>query len=188
MATLDAVDTETVCAIARTALAAAVTGRRVEPEDPGRPALRERCGCFVTLKLDGNLRGCLGCFTAETPLYQTVAEYTYLSAREDPRFAGARLTPEDLTGVAIDISVLSPLRPCPDPEAIALGVDGIYVVSGGRTGCFLPQVATETGWTVEEFLGHCCRDKAGLDWDAWRRPDTTVMTFTADVFACPPAG
>lgn len=179
---LDSEDKRALGGIAREALAAAVTGRRYEPEDPGRPALREKRGCFVTLKTGGALRGCLGCFASERPLYETVAEYAGYSATEDPRFAGNRIRPGELSGVAVDISALTPLETCAEPERIVPGVHGIYVKSGARSGCFLPQVATEMSWGVEEFWGHCCRDKAGLDWDAWRRPGTTVMVFTAEVF------
>lgn len=170
--------------IVREALAAAVQGNPYQPDDPGRPALLEKCGCFVTLTTGGRLRGCLGCFTSESPLYQTAAMYARHSALEDPRFADCRIRPAELGAVEVDVSCLSPLAVCRDPEAVRLGVDGIYVRSGGRSGCFLPQVATETQWSVEEFWGHCCRDKTGLEWDAWKHPGVKCMTFTADVFAC----
>lgn len=178
-------DREALCRIAREALGAAVDGRSYVPENPGLPGLEERRGCFVTLRTGGRLRGCLGCFVSERPLYQTVADYAAHSALEDPRFVGDRLRPEELPLVDLDISALTPLEPCADPLAIVPGVHGIYVKKGGRSGCFLPQVATEMGWDAEEFLGHCCRDKAGLEWDAWRRPGATVMTFTAEVVDCP---
>ncbi len=168
-------------AIAREALAAAVESSQYQPARPQDEALSGKYGCFVTLKTAGSLRGCIGCFTSETPLYQTVADYTRHSALEDPRFVSQRLTPRELPQTTIDISVLSPLQPCPDPEAITLGVHGIYVSKGMRSGCFLPQVATETGWTVDEYWGHCCRDKAGLGWNAWREPGIELMTFTAEV-------
>ncbi len=168
--------------IARKALTAAVGKENYFPLNPGLPALAAECGCFVTLKTRGRLRGCIGCFTAENPLWETVAEYTALSALEDPRFSGARIKKEELPEVAMEISVLSPLEECREPEKITLGVHGIYVRGSGRSGCFLPQVATETGWSVEEFWGHCCRDKAGLPWDAWKKPGVAVLTFTAEVF------
>ncbi len=180
--TLVAEDRAVLGSIARAALAAAVGGKKYAPADPGRPGLAAKCGCFVTLKTRGRLRGCIGCFTAEEPLWRTVAEYTALSALEDPRFSGARLKAPELPEVAMEISVLSPLEECREPDKITLGVHGIYVRQGGRSDCFLPQVATETGWSVEEFWGHCCRDKAGLPWDAWKNPGVTVMTFTAEAF------
>ena len=173
--------------IARQSLAAALAGKDYLP-DPGlaaSPGLRERRGCFVTLRKYGALRGCLGCFSSSEPLYLAVAAYARHSALDDPRFAGSRLSLGDLPEVEMEISALAPLRPCSDPENISLGLHGIQVSRGGRSGCFLPQVAEETGWSVEEFWGHCCRDKAGLAWDAWRDPATSLMTFTAEVFPCP---
>ncbi len=168
--------------IARASLAAAVEGRAYEPADPGLPALEERCGCFVTLKTNGQLRGCLGCFVSDNPLWQTVADYARHSALSDPRFTRNRLTPREVPDVEMEVSVLSPLEPCADPEAIIPGVHGIYVKRGPQSGCYLPQVATETGWGVDEFWTSCCRDKAGMPPDAWREPGTECYTFTADVF------
>ncbi len=181
---LDADDRDALGGIARAALRAALSGRGYAPENPGRPLLEERRGCFVTLKTEGRLRGCLGCFSSDQPLWRTVAEYTAFSALDDPRFARERLGPGDFDRVAMEVSALTPLAPCADPAGIALGVHGIYVRKGGMSGCFLPQVATEQGWGVEEFWGHCCRDKAGLAWDAWREPGADVRTFTAEAFSC----
>lgn len=176
---------KTLGAIARAALAAAVRDKAdYAPPAPDNPALLAKCGCFVTLKTGGGLRGCIGCFTSDKPIYQTVAEYTRHSALEDPRFGSNRLRPEELDKVEMDVSVLTPLRECRDPMAVRLGVDGIYVRKGMRSGCFLPQVAEETGWTLEEFWGHCCRDKAGLDWDAWKKPGVELSTFTAVIIDC----
>ncbi|MFW5915583.1 MAG: AMMECR1 domain-containing protein [Planctomycetota bacterium] len=79
------------------------------------------------------------------------------------------------------MSVLSPLEKTGDPMELELGTHGIYVQKGRRTGCFLPQVATETGWSKEEFLQRCCSGKAGLSPDAWKDPDTDVYLFTAEV-------
>lgn len=154
-------------------------GEEYLPADPGLAELEMKCGCFVTLKTQGNLRGCLGCFTSPEPIWKTALAYARHSALDDPRFGGRRLRADELDRVEVSISVLSPLAPCADPEAIRLGVDGIYVKSGGRSGCFLPSVARETGWGVEDFWGHCCQDKAGLEWDAWRRPGVELYTFTA---------
>jgi uncharacterized protein len=81
--------------------------------------------------------------------------------------------------------VLSPLERTTDPLSLRLGVDGIYIRRGYAAGCFLPQVATETGWTTEEFLSQCCSHKAGLPPDAWKDPKTEVYLFTAEVFGSP---
>ncbi len=143
--------------------------------------LDSKSGCFVTLKTHGQLRGCIGCFVSEEPLYKTLAVYARASALEDPRFSGRRISEEELAEVDIDISVLSPLIKCDNPEGIILGEDGIYIVSQYGSGCFLPQVATETGWSVDEFWGNCCAQKAGLAYDAWKNGGIELYTFKADV-------
>jgi AmmeMemoRadiSam system protein A len=149
------------------------------------PALLEHCGAFVTIKNHGELRGCIGNFVAHEPLYRVVQKMAYASSTQDSRFFGNQLTSKELRDIDIEISVLSPLQPIADPMKIELGKHGIYIINEklNRGGCFLPQVATETGWTKEEFLSHCARDKAGLGADAWKNdPDTKVLVFTAEVF------
>ena len=64
---------------------------------------------------------------------------------------------------------------------VELGTHGIYIKQGYRSGCFLPQVATETGWSKEEFLCQCCAGKAGLSPYAWKDPRTEVLVFTAEI-------
>jgi AmmeMemoRadiSam system protein A len=138
-------------------------------------------GAFVTLKNEGRLRGCIGTFSPSGTLPETIREMTVASSK-DPRFFDDMITAAELDQLEIQISVLSPLERTSDPLSLELGEHGIYIVSGARTGCFLPQVATEVGWSKEEFLSHCCCDKAGLAADAWRNPDTEVHLFTAEVF------
>jgi uncharacterized protein (TIGR00296 family) len=104
------------------------------------------------------------------------------SATSDPRFFANPITPRELKELDVEISVLSPLQRTDDPLSLRLGVDGIYIKKGRASGCFLPQVATETGWSKEEFLSYCCAHKAGLAADAWKDPKTEVHLFTADVF------
>jgi AmmeMemoRadiSam system protein A len=168
--------------IARQSVAAAVQGRPLPKLDESDPELQGRQGCFVTLKNAETLRGCLGHFTSTKPLWKLVNETARASATEDPRFWSYPITPDELDRLSIEISVLSPLQRISNPLAIELGVDGIYIRRGAAVGCFLPQVATETGWSKEEFLSHCCSHKAGLSPDAWRDPDTEVLTFRAEVF------
>lgn len=168
-------------AIARRSLEAAVTGRIAPEVDEDAEELRRPCGCFVTLKTRGKLRGCLGNFVSDKPLCHLVSEMTRSSALDDPRFAGNRIRPEELGDVEIEISVLSPLERIEDPLDIELGKHGIYIKRGPARGCFLPQVASEQGWTKEEFLSYCCSHKAGLSADAWRDPATEVNVFTAEI-------
>jgi uncharacterized protein (TIGR00296 family) len=91
------------------------------------------------------------------------------------------ITPKELNDLDIEISVLSPLKKTDNPLNLRLGIDGIYIKKGFASGCFLPQVATETGWNKEEFLSYCCSHKAGLKPDAWKDKNTEVYLFTADI-------
>jgi AmmeMemoRadiSam system protein A len=168
--------------LAREALEAEVAGRRPpEPPQTGGELAEER-GVFVTLTNRGRLRGCIGTFQPTRPLVGQVIEMAAEAAR-DPRFVYERITPDEVPDLTIGISVLSPLEPVEDPLSIELGVHGIYVLGpGGRGGCFLPEVADETGWTKEEFLSHCCGGKAGMAPDAWKSPDTRVLVFTTEKF------
>jgi hypothetical protein len=137
------------------------------------------CGAFVTLKEKGELRGCIGRFTSEEPLYQVIREMAVAAATQDTRFTP--VTGSEIPGLEIEISVLSPMKKIHSIDEIILGKHGIYIKKGWASGTFLPQVATETGWTREEFLGHCSRDKAGIGWNGWK--DADIFIYTAEVFA-----
>ena len=169
--------------IARTSVLSAVTGTSASDIECNEEELNAPCGCFVTLKNGEDLRGCIGQFISEKPLYQLVGEMGIASATHDSRFFSNPVTADELDEIDIELSILSPLEKTDNPSSLRLGVDGIYIVRGPRTGCFLPQVATETGWTREEFLSYCCSHKAGLEPNAWKYPETEVYLFTADVFS-----
>jgi len=171
--------------IARDAVRAAVAGIPTPKPQSDDSVLTTPCGCFVTLKSGDRLRGCIGQFISDRPLVEMVAEMARASATKDPRFFADRITVRELSRLEIEISVLSPLERTDNPQDLRLGVDGIYIKRGYASGCFLPQVATETGWTAEEFLSFCCSHKAGLPTDAWKDPKTEVYLFTAEVFNAP---
>lgn len=181
--TMNTQEKKVMLTAARAAMEAAVRGESVPVCDASEPILEERRGVFITLRSGERLRGCIGRFTPSEPLRELIPEMAVAAATEDPRFAADRITPEQLPDVTVEISVLSPLEKTDDPLSIELGVHGIYIRSGFRSGCFLPQVAIETGWTKEEFLSNCAAHKAGLPPDAWRHPDTEVLIFTAEVFS-----
>ena len=151
----------------------------VESEDT---ELNAMCGCFVTLKNGERLRGCIGQFTSDKPLVQLVVEMAAASATGDARFFDDPITEKELARLDVEISVLSPLKKTNNPLSLRLGIDGIYIKKGSAAGCFLPQVATETGWTKQQFLSYCCTHKAGLHENAWKDQDTEVYLFTAEVF------
>ncbi len=168
--------------VARDTVEAVIRREPAETPQSDDPELNAPCGCFVTLKNQGRLRGCIGNFTSEGPLIELVADMAKASATGDPRFFADPITAGELGRLDVEISVLSPLQRTDEPLSLRLGVDGIYIKKGHASGCFLPQVATETGWSKEEFLSYCCAHKAGLAADAWRNPETEVNLFTADVF------
>ena len=141
-------------------------------------SLKEKCGAFVSLHKHGHLRGCIGHFGEDRPLYEIVAEMARAAAFEDPRFQPLRR--EELDDVDIEISVLTPMRRIQSLDEFELHRHGIYIRKGYRSGTFLPQVADDVNWTKEEFVGHCSQDKAGLGWDGWR--DAELYVYEAIVF------
>jgi AmmeMemoRadiSam system protein B/AmmeMemoRadiSam system protein A len=145
------------------------------------PQLTSRAGAFVTLHKHGQLRGCIGNLIGQKPLYLTIRDMAVEAAVGDPRFPPLSLS--ELNDVDIEISVLSPMKKIRDPDNIIMETHGVLVRKGFRSGVFLPQVATETGWSKEEFLSHLCSRKAGLSPSAWKDKDTEVYIFTASVFS-----
>jgi AmmeMemoRadiSam system protein A len=147
-------------------------------------ALRRTRGAFVTLWTHGEprhaLRGCIGTLEPRDPLYRSVIKNAASAALEDPRFSPVRA--EELPGLSIEISALSPLVAVAGPEAIVVGRDGVQLEKDGRKSTFLPQVAIEQGWGVEEMLRHLAR-KAGIVTGEWRGGSLAV--FRAEVFEEP---
>jgi hypothetical protein len=166
--------------IARAAVAGCTLGRQVDAPSIDAAALPEATGAFVTLKRNGQLRGCIGTLECRGTLPGEIARVAVCAAREDPRFEPLR--GEELDGLAVEVSVLGPLEPIDpaDPDAIVIGRHGLVVEQGSRRGLLLPQVATEWGWDRETFLSQTCV-KARLPQDAWRA-GATVYRFAADVF------
>ena len=141
--------------------------KRVNIDEKTVPeSLKGQMGAFVTLKINGLLRGCIGRFVSSDPLYEVVRASAISSAFEDPRFSP--LSKEEFNKTELEITVLGPLKKINTISEIILGKHGIYIKKDFRSGTMLPQVATENGWTVEQFLGYTSRDKAGLGWDGWK--------------------
>ena len=134
-------------------------------------------GVFVTLYLNGRLRGCIGRFVSDESLHSTIREMAQSVAFQDPRFPA--LSRSEAPRVDIEVSVLSPLKKISSVDEFKLGRDGIYMIKGSHHGTFLPQVAEETGWNTEEFLGHCAQDKAGIDYNGWKEAD--LYTYQSEV-------
>jgi len=165
--------------IARQSVEAVLSGRKTGPLPQLPPRLQEPAGAFVTIRKHKQLRGCIGHIRAVYPLAQTVSRMAQAAALEDPRFPPVRK--EELPELEFEISVLSPLQPVSDVGIIQVGVHGIYMKQGARSGLLLPQVAGEYGWDRITFLEQTCR-KAHLDKDAWKDPQTHIFIFSAEVF------
>lgn len=145
------------------------------------PVLSREMGAFVTLTKGHELRGCIGSLSGKGPLYLTVSSMAIEAALRDPRFTPVEQA--ELDQIDLEISVLTPMKKVSSAEEIILGVHGVMVKKGAYSGVFLPQVATETGWTKDEFLSYLCTHKAGLDADAWKDKSTELYIFSAEVFS-----
>jgi MEMO1 family protein len=156
------------------------TGKKMELAETD-PALLKEMGAFATLHKHGQLRGCIGNIVAKQPLYLAVRDMAVEAAVDDPRFSQVDLP--ELKDIEIEISVLSPLERIGSVEKIQMGAHGVIVKKGFNSGVFLPQVATETGWSKEEFLSKLCAQKCGLAPDAWKDKSTELYIFTAEVFS-----
>ena len=140
--------------------------------------LKIKRGAFVTLKKNGELRGCIGNMSEDTPLITNVGAMTLQAAFSDTRFVP--LTHPELSQIEIEISVLTPFTRIINADEIELGHDGVIVRKGNKQAVFLPQVATEMGWSKEVFLDQLCL-KAGLNKGDWKNAE--LYTFQADVFS-----
>jgi AmmeMemoRadiSam system protein A len=156
---------------------------------PGQsaPFLREPAGCFVSLHaLEGHqLRGCVGRIDPGQPLIEALRTAS-ASVLKDPRFARNPVRLEELRSLSIEVSVLSPPRPAASPEDFEPTEEGIYLTVANRTGCFLPQVARETGWTREQLLDRLCLEKLGLAAASWRSPQARLDVFSVQVIGPEP--
>jgi len=173
-------DKEDLLKISRTTLTNLIKYNKIDKErlDDLSDNVKVNMGAFVTLKIDGNLRGCIGLFSPNYWLCDVVKEMTISSSTRDTRFN--KVTEDELDKIKIEISVLTPFKKIDNIDEIILGKHGIYMEKNSRSGTFLPQVATETGWTKEEFLGQCSSSKMGLGWKDWK--DANIYTYEAIVF------
>ena len=129
------------------------------------PKFKAHTATFVTLKIRGDLRGCIGSLAPVEPLYLSVHRNAVNAAMHDPRFSPVQSA--ELPDITVDVSILSPIRDIPNLDAFKLGQHGIILNKGMARAVFLPEVATEQGWTKEETLSYLSQ-KAGLSADAWR--------------------
>jgi AmmeMemoRadiSam system protein A len=177
---LNAQEKEVLLRIARETLEVYLkTGEIPEAKPLGiSDQLKRPSGAFVTLTRDKKLRGCIGQFNADKPLYRIIQEMAVSAATHDYRFS--KVSREELDELEIEISLLTPMHRIHSIDEIRLGTHGIYIKRGSNSGTLLPQVASQNRWNLEEFLGHCARDKAGIGWEEWK--DSEIYTYEAYVF------
>ncbi len=143
------------------------------------PECNFKRGCFVTLKKNGALRGCVGTFDTQFPLSQNLIRMAIAAAFQDLRFSP--IVKQELDQIRIEISVLGALEKARSLEEIEIGRHGIYVKLDSRVGTFLPEVAVEQKWTVPEFVTYCAKGKAGLDPDECARAE--VYRYEVEKFS-----
>jgi len=171
-------DRKTLLELARDSVAAAASD--TEPptlRNPNGP-LREKGAVFVTLRTSGELRGCIGHVQAREPLWESVRDMAAAAAQRDHRFSP--IQPQEVPGLDIELSILSPLVPL-RPEEIVVGLHGLYVKKSEVSGLLLPQVAVEWAWDRTEFLRRTF-EKAGLPYPD---PGAQIFGFTAEHFQEP---
>ena len=166
--------------IARKTIEGYIGEGRVPEFEVSDPLLKENRAVFVTLRKQGELRGCIGRTSREEPLYLAVRHMAIESATRDPRFEPVR--PDEIKDLSIEISVLSVPEKIRSVDEIVMSKHGVIVSNGSQGGVFLPKVADETGWGKEEFLNELCSQKAGLPPNCWKDPATELYTFTAQDF------
>ena len=170
-----------LCDLARWGITCGFAGKRPEGAPaPPEGRLREKLGSFVTLTRGGRLRGCIGTIIPQEELYKNVARMGFAAAFQDHRFPPLRR--EELEDTDIEVSVLGPITPCPDPEQIEVGRHGLLLRLGGASGVFLPKVPVDQGWDRAAYLENLCR-KAGLPGGSWKDPNARLFWYEALVFA-----
>lgn len=143
------------------------------------PDLELRAGVFVTIRRNGELRGCVGALTSDRPLWQMVPDRTLAAAAQDPRFPAVTRKDQPLS---LEVSVLTPLRRIPNWKQFHIG-QGAVILSGNKSGVLLPQVAAEMGWTRPEQFLEGLSLKAGLEPQAYRDARVNLYVYSAQVFS-----
>ena len=170
---------ERLLSLAREAIRDRLTRGEPTSIEESDPVLQGEFGVFVSLYVGDELRGCIGNLYARDPLWRTVREMAVGAATADPGSVPVTLT--ELRSLNIEISVIAPMRQL-TPDEVEIGACGLYVVRGPARGVLLPQVATDHGWTREQFLAEACAH-AGLGPEEWKLDGTAIYGFAADVFS-----
>jgi len=175
---LDSLDKILLLKLARRTIEQYLTSETLPLPRNLTPAMNKKRGAFVTLKKHGELRGCIGSMAEALPLYNVIGKMALQAAFNDNRFHPLEFN--ELTQIELEISVLTPVVKINNVNEIVLGRDGVVLKKGNKQAVFLPQVATEQGWSKEQFLTQLCY-KAGLNATDWE--NASLFTFRADVFS-----
>lgn len=175
---LSAEDRRAILRYARDSVRSAVL-RSPPPIASAQEVFRTSCGVFVTVHVQGKLRGCIGVVEAIEPLSVSIVHCAAGAALRDPRFSPLR--EEELSSLEVEVSLLSPPAPILAAQ-VELGRHGLIVAKGQRRGLLLPQVAIEHKLSREQFLAETCR-KAGLPENAWQWDEVSILAFTCAVFS-----
>jgi AmmeMemoRadiSam system protein A len=140
--------------------------------------LMKPAGIFVSLytRQGHALRGCIGRVDTALPMLEALVNIAW-QVSADPRFANNPVRLPELPSLAVELSILGPLKPSPTPLDFEPGVDGMLMQIATRFGVFLPQVARETGWSREELLDHLCQEKLGVPPRSWKESNARLFTF-----------
>jgi len=145
---------------------------------------QSHCGTFVTLKIHGQLRGCIGNLSSTETVWNGIKRNAINAAFHDPRFAP--LTDAELDQTEIEVSILTQPRPLEYrseqelTQKLRVNVDGVIIRQGQASATFLPQVWEQLP-RPEAFLSHLCT-KAGLPSDAWQNTELEVLTYQVQYF------
>jgi len=141
--------------------------------------LNKKRGIFVTLYKNNRLRGCIGKVKEnKKPIYKSVSDMAISAALKDNRFLPVTL--EEIDDLNIQISILSSLKKIDKPKKeIKLGKHGVYIEKAFNTAVYLPEVAKETNWSLNDYMGNLCK-KAGLEERAWQKGDINIYIFTTN--------
>jgi AmmeMemoRadiSam system protein B/AmmeMemoRadiSam system protein A len=174
-------DKNTLLDLAQKTLNAFLYENKIPPVDENclSEVLLSKNGVFVSLHHTHTLRGCIGCFQSNDVLYKLIQKMVIAAASNDTRFTPVKS--HELEHISIEISVLTPMIHINSKDEIEIGKHGIYIKKGNKHGTLLPQVATNNNWNIDEFLGYCSKNKAGIGWDGWKMAD--VYTYEAIVFS-----
>ena len=173
---VDAVEQQQLLRLARAAIENRLLGKPIPAPDS---RWQRVAAAFVTLRDEGQLRGCIGYLETDRRLAEVVTRCAVAASTSDPRFPSVGA--EELPRLRIEISVLGPIEPTSSPTDFEVGRHGLIVRRGVHRGLLLPQVALECEWDRETFLTQTCL-KAGLPGDAWKA-GAQVFRFEADVFS-----